>query len=91
MRIVKWGLLLIALAGAWFGYRIFVGMQISKQFEACLQSAYSIADASTRAAEDRSARYELEAINCAKRIEQDWNTCWPIGDEYAGNPQLCHR
>ena len=61
------------------------------QFKACLDGAYSIADGITHNADDRSARYELEAVNCARRMEQHWHTCWPIKDHYAGDPKLCQK
>jgi hypothetical protein len=76
-------------AGAWFGYTVIEGKARGDQFQACLDAAYATADMTTHNAGDRSARYDFEAINCAKDIERRFKTCWPIGDRYAGDPTLC--
>lgn len=85
----KWVSLAVLGVILWVGYLFMKGDAMNKQFEACLQGAYSIADITTRNADDRSSRYEVEALKCARQIEHDWQKCWPIGGQYAGDPKLC--
>jgi hypothetical protein len=89
-----WKLIGVAvLAGVvYVGFVVVQRSDMREQFNTCLAAGYSIADRATNGdGEARNARYDIEAVRCARRIERDWQTCWPMGDDYRGDPAFCKR